>query len=1548
MRSIIRSIAFGFFVGLMCISANSQVQVGSYSFETADSKGFDVINVGNLNVHFNLPIVSKAGRGLPFSYSLGYDSSVWFPYDAGAGPAWTNTQAFGWLGDTATMTGYIEYNTEAEIGFWHGLECWNYTYDAFKYIDPWGRTHVFLGSTTDDSECHGISHSSFTRTANDGSGYTISVTGYTIAVITGRTGTVINAPEDSTSGAGTITDTNGNQISADGLGNFVDTVGSTVLTVAGGAPSNETFTYKDATGTSRTTTVAYQSYTVQTNFGCSGISEFGPTTVYLVHTVTHPDGEVYTFDYEPTPGASSNVTGRLARVTLPTGGRITYSYSGGSNGINCDGSTATLTRTMDDDPAGSTWTYATSTPNGSGTSHTDVVDGLTNHSSYDFVLDNGIPYETQRSMYDGAISGTPTLQRDTCYNAATDPCTTTAITSAITQVDTYNVLNGAVENGVEQIFNSSGLMTEQDDYDYGTSGRGPLLQKTQTIYGSLNLPTNVNVYDGASRPISQTAYAYDVYSIVATSGLPQHVSASSTPGNLSSITSRPNSGAWLQTAAFTYDDAGQVRTSQDAHANTTTYTYDSATDGFLIGVSLPTTGSVTHSISSTYDVDSGMKLTDVDQNGNTTTYSYDSLLRPSSISAPGGAYTSFTFSPGSSIPYVTTSALHVTGGSSITTTSYLDPYGRIKQDVSSDTPSNDLTDYGYDANGRLSSISNPYRSGETVHTASYAYDSLGRLLTTYDSDGTSQVGYSYSANSVTITDEAGNPRQIISDGIGRTSAVWEANPTTGTLALETDYTYDHYDSGSGYFQTIVNQKGGSSSSSDWRTRTITYDMMYRVLSSGIPEAGTTTYNYPMNSSSCAGDESLACSRTDANGTTTTYAYDALNRLTGKTYSGSSIGTATATVAYYYDQASYNGLTVANGIGMRTGMSDGSGNTAWSYDGFGRIGAIRKTINGVTKQASYSYNADGTTNTLQDFSGATFTYGYDAAGRPTNIVDGSSNSYASSATYNAAGQLHTLNHQLTSTSGTYARTLNYNERLQPSSISATWNGSTTIQNLTYGYGTGGTNNGNIMSIANLLDGTRTQSYSYDKLNRLTGGYDTHWGETYTYDNWGNLTATGQITGHAGNNWSVTAGGNNQLSNLSYDSAGEVTLDQFSNSFSYDAEGHNLTGGTGSYVYDGDGNRVAKTVGTTTVLYWPGIDGILDESNSSGSTLGKQVQFAGVRVWSEDTSGAGSFLFHDHLGSVRVTGSASGTIQDDNDYQSFGALYNNYGASPSNNHYLFTGYETDSPVSSSDYAFSRNLSMSMGRFNRPDPNNGSYDDSNPQSLNRYAYVLNNPMIFTDPSGECGKAAPGETSAASWLDCILQALKSLNVLRGLLGGEPDGGGGGGAGDNPFLSMAVGGQNATGGGGGMPYYPPDGGAPPNANMGVVLYTRAPTPTPIRKEGLLDYVMQWNAVRLDSRGRIVPRQDQYGITYYTVKGEIFLWEDQSGSGKHFSDQWSQHGEEVSAADSIGARPPFLQRWTVGGRPVRLVIGGTTDKPQLAWTVKVTVTTHGPVYSKWP
>src|SRR5690242_4161514 len=63
--------------------------------------------------------------------------------------------------------------------------------------------------------------------------------------------------------------------------------------------------------------------------------------------------------------------------------------------------------------------------------------------------------------------------------------------------------------------------------------------------------------------------------------------------------------------------------------------------------------------------------------------------------------------------------------------------------------------------------------------------------------------------------------------------------------------------------------------------------------------------------------------------------------------------------------------------------------------------------------------------------------------------------------------------------------------------------------------------------------------------------------------------------------------------------------------------------------------------------------------------------------------------------------------------------------------FTGYQRDSEASL-DFANARHYGYSLGRFMQPDPSNAGADPGNPQSLNMYAYVNNNPLNAIDPSG------------------------------------------------------------------------------------------------------------------------------------------------------------------------------------------------------------------------
>jgi RHS repeat-associated protein len=162
---------------------------------------------------------------------------------------------------------------------------------------------------------------------------------------------------------------------------------------------------------------------------------------------------------------------------------------------------------------------------------------------------------------------------------------------------------------------------------------------------------------------------------------------------------------------------------------------------------------------------------------------------------------------------------------------------------------------------------------------------------------------------------------------------------------------------------------------------------------------------------------------------------------------------------------------------------------------------------------------------------------------------------------------------------------------------------------------------------------------------------------------------------------------------------------------------------TYDYDADGQRVEKSSGT---MYWPGPSGTLAETDLSGNINEEYVYFNGERIARVDRpSGTIHYYFSDHLGSASVITNPSGNVYYY--YYPFGGMAATIGSDP--NHYKFTGKERDTE-SALDNFEARHYGSSLGRFMQPDPGGGHLED--PQTLNRYAYVRNNPLSLTDPTG------------------------------------------------------------------------------------------------------------------------------------------------------------------------------------------------------------------------
>ncbi|MGB9490056.1 MAG: RHS repeat-associated core domain-containing protein [Terriglobales bacterium] len=185
--------------------------------------------------------------------------------------------------------------------------------------------------------------------------------------------------------------------------------------------------------------------------------------------------------------------------------------------------------------------------------------------------------------------------------------------------------------------------------------------------------------------------------------------------------------------------------------------------------------------------------------------------------------------------------------------------------------------------------------------------------------------------------------------------------------------------------------------------------------------------------------------------------------------------------------------------------------------------------------------------------------------------------------------------------------------------------------------------------------------------------------------------------------------------------------------YDQENRILTDAGITYTYNGDGERVAKSSGK---LYWG--KGPLAETDASGNITAEYIFLNGQRIARRDADGSVHYYFSDHLGSHSVIENATGTnCEQDMDYYPYGGVANDYCSSTSvPQNYKFTGKERDSE-SGNDYFGARYYASSMGRCLSPDwaakATPVPYAKlSDPQTLNLYAYVGNNPLTRFDADG------------------------------------------------------------------------------------------------------------------------------------------------------------------------------------------------------------------------
>ena len=318
-------------------------------------------------------------------------------------------------------------------------------------------------------------------------------------------------------------------------------------------------------------------------------------------------------------------------------------------------------------------------------------------------------------------------------------------------------------------------------------------------------------------------------------------------------------------------------------------------------------------------------------------------------------------------------------------------------------------------------------------------------------------------------------------------------------------------------------------------------------------------------------------------------------------------------------------------------------------------------------------------------------------------------------------------------------------------------------------------GDIESIANEISG-RTYNYTYDKMHRLTSETVTGAGAAtsadllaYTYGNSAHVHAVSKITTNGNANpFAYDANGNmtsgKDLTNTTLPTTRTI-------SYNTDNMPEEVTnaGSTTQFLYDGSGAR-AKKISAGGTTYYAGShfeekNGVVNAYIFAGSTRVAMIT-------SSDT-----YYFHkDHLGSSSAVTNSSGAVVAKMEYMPFGGQRSATGAMPSG--YRFTDQELDGETGLYNYG-ARLYDPVIGRFITADSIVQSPGD--PQTLNRYSYCRNNPLIYTDPSGQIfgiediimgaviGAVIGGATSAATGGDI------GMGMITGAIGGAFFGAAGG-----------------------------------------------------------------------------------------------------------------------------------------------------------------------------
>lgn len=876
------------------------------------------------------------------------------------------------------------------------------------------------------------------------------------------------------------------------------------------------------------------------------------------------------------------------------------------------------------------------------------------------------------------------------------PLTNNRYQTRLSETNEVNLFEKKSSNTVNT-FDNNGLVTNSVTNIYGGTAKNRLIEKitTSSTFGNFggnvaNKPTAVTVVknryekDGTSYTSTESkTYGYnskgELTSRVDFSNLTQKVTTTYTLdsyGNIISTQVTPE-GLSTRTTSSTYDSKGRfVLNTTNVLGQKTTFNYiTSNSQGSFANVGNP------------------RSVTGVD--GLTTYFEYDVFGQLTKTSVPEGydIYHNKGWALGNNQLYYT----QVDHPYRPNIKTYFDVLGRARAVEEEGWNGNTLySKKSYNIFGLPSTETKPYYTGEAIIETTYGYDSDNRPNSVFLSplNNTTTISYTYSnegEQTITSTDPSGKVSSKVIDPTGKTIA----STDNGTTLY---YSYNAQGN-----VLVVKQADGTVLTSTQ------YDDFGRKTALTDISSGTTSYSYD-----AAGQ---LTNETSARGETHQLNYDNNGRVTSRT------GTEGTTTTEYYPSGSG---AATNAVKKITGFSGET--TEYFYDAYGRVLSTKETIDGVAYTTSFTYNTAGDVLSKTFPSGLKQNYSYDANGNLKTIKNGDNSvTIYSHTNENGLGQVtsYTLGNSKSSS-------VSYSNGL-PTLFNT--NG---IQNLalTWDYKTGN------LSQRKDDEKNKTENFTYDNLDRLTStqivgqsainigfassGNITNKTDVGTYSY--HQTKIHAVTSISNTN-SVVPSFNQTISYTAYERPASIAENGYNLNYTYGADYERIKGAmtqNGNAVYTryflGDYEKTVSANGTTREIHYisspAGLIAIIERVNSVDSY---------------------HYVYTDHLGSILTVTNSSGNIEAEQNFDAWGRRRNPTTwallastAATSLPAWLYRGYTGHEHLDEFGIINmnARLYDPVLGRMISPDNFvNGAFDS---QAYNRYSYANNNPLKYTDPSG------------------------------------------------------------------------------------------------------------------------------------------------------------------------------------------------------------------------